>query len=114
MTWDISASQILSPHRKSNPKCTAGVFYKAGLKLVAILDSSMLSLRIGQNVNTLWNNLIQVCIAYFNTVSPSHSGFLKHSIDYILLNPIKSKRITGIPAIWHSILAVQPDPCTSS
>ena len=24
-------------------------------------------LRIGQNVNTLWNNPIQVCIAYFNT-----------------------------------------------
>jgi len=23
-------------------------------------------LRIGQNVNTLWNNPIQVCIAYFN------------------------------------------------
>jgi len=29
----------------------------------------MLSLRIGQNVNTLWNNSIQVCIAYFNTSS---------------------------------------------
>ncbi len=27
---------------------------------------NVLSLRIGQNVNTLWNNPIQVCIAYFN------------------------------------------------
>ncbi len=31
-----------------------------------LLDRVVLSLRIGQNVNTLWNNPIQVCIAYFN------------------------------------------------
>jgi hypothetical protein len=28
---------------------------------------NLLSLRIGQNVNTLWNNPIQVCIAYSNS-----------------------------------------------
>ncbi len=30
---------------------------------------AVVGLRIGQNVNTLWNNPIQVCIAYFNSGS---------------------------------------------
>ncbi len=35
---------------------------------------NLLSLRIGQNVNTLWNNSIQVCIAYFNTNYSHNQG----------------------------------------
>ncbi len=36
--------------------------------MLKLFDSCvLLTLRIGQNVNTLWNNPIQVCIAYFNT-----------------------------------------------
>jgi len=42
---------------------------KLCVDLAVVLSDScvLLTLRIGQNVNTLWNNPIQVCIAYFNT-----------------------------------------------
>ncbi len=54
-----------------------GMFMVAEIELTRA--HNLLSLRIGQNVNTLWNNPIQVCIAYFNTF---------HSLFFPLLYPL--------------------------
>ncbi len=45
---------------------TAFRYSQSCLTEVANRLLNSIGLRIGQNVNTLWNNPIQVCIAYFN------------------------------------------------
>jgi len=55
---------------------------------------TLLSLRIGQNVNTLWNNPIQVCIAYFN----------KLSVDFIVWT-------LGALLVYLSFFCIAPSVC---
>ncbi len=53
--------------------------------LCSFTTTTVLSLRIGQNVNTLWNNPIQVCIAYSNKRRLKSSLNLLHIPTALLL-----------------------------
>ncbi len=63
-------ASFVSPWSYTN----SGLRFFAGFLRCSLHDwkrgNWVLSLRIGQNVNTLWNNPIQVCIAYFNIGLP--------------------------------------------
>ncbi len=61
----------------------------------AMIEEINVGLRIGQNVNTLWNNPIQVCIAYFNSQCCIHIYFLYNRsrfLEFLCRLPLISER----------------------